>query len=309
MNVTSIDPVETGFIVYHDGCHIKGISPSSDPEMDEKFDRFFISIEHGIMLRDEGQVGWLVRKKGNSYQLIKTIDNWLTAEDDLSKLEDDRSDDIHLNIKIYPNRIIFDTYGQTVKTLQKFLSFVFTKKDDPSAILHVLTLSIADMIDYGFVSVPSSIPENTLLDIHTKRLFPAHRITYASSTDDVVLYLPKHFVDLMKFETTPIAKPHLQALVDRPQGLLTIKLVGDGHEMYHRSMEHLGLLFTLPDDASMVLHADSVPIDSLREGCTLKIPDVVVQRTFDLWSPLLYRHSYIGTVNHEFISTESRNLS
>lgn len=288
MNVSVVNQTATGGIVYHDGGTVKSVAFTPDKDLDG-FEQMIVSVEDARLIQDDTRK-WTISKQNGVIQLVRQTDLILTMENAFTRLTHDETHALRLNIRRYPDRLIFDM-PQAFRTSVESLPFIVTKKHDPSVVFHAFEVSVRDLVLDGCVSVP--LPATPPIDLYTKRLFPAYHVRTMAVSDDIVLLLPKHFVDLAKFTTIPIAKPHLRASLDRAGRALTLSLIGDAMEVYKRPVDRLRLLFTLPDDATLVLHGDEVPIDALRAGYRLKIPDIVVQRTFDLWAPLLYRHMYM----------------
>jgi hypothetical protein len=98
--------------------------------------------------------------------------------------------------------------------------------------------------------------------------------------------------DFVRCNRTP-AKRGLQIAVDRADGVLRLSLVGHEVHPYDRSSEYLRLLFSMPGDLSLMLHAASVPMNTLQDGIAVDLP-AILQQPFDLWlPPLSYRQAWV----------------
>lgn len=198
---------------------------------------------------------------------------------------------IMLTLKLYRKArrmIVQNDSVIQVETTAASMPFVFTVRNDPSAVLHHLDVPVDVLLRDGMIELPLPIDPDVPLCVYTRCLFPHYRIENVTDDADLLLALPTgHFIDLLRFEQGRTDRG-LQAVLRPAERLLDLTLVGHAIETYDRRTRLLRLLFSMPNDPSLLLHADSVAAADLRKGITLQLPEIL-DRPFDLWAPLLYR--------------------
>lgn len=308
--ISSICPVKEGAYIYHNGFYITGITFVPDEDLESKFDRMIVPIEIASEFV-QGNIDynkwfyWNGVLYHNKTDKIDSGPQLSIIDEQYVLLEDNnKANKLWLSIKIYPNtqHVVFNLVSLVTNFKYSIdeLTFIFTEKNDPSVVLYVLHVPTKKLFEeQEFDFVLPIVPEKKL-DIYTRRLFQNYGIEYPKLIDDdkfenvdVELSLPKrHFIDLGKFSKEPI-KRGLQAVLDKPNGTINFSLIGDNIETYNRSMPFLRLLFSMPDDPTLLLHTESVSIDDLHNGLlvTYILPEYLLENDFDLWSPLVYRQS------------------
>ena len=299
MTYSTIRASEDGGYVYHDGFAIKGISFVPDDEF-ARYDMIRIPVEAAVQFVrcTLDHTHWFVWRNATGSALYRQTSDQLVLDlmgEQYERLP--RSPGGWLLIKLYQDAEDVHRAVFQINTAIDFhcavesLPFVFTVRDDSSAILYTVEVPVEPLLADGLYSLPLPFePQPT--DVHTRRVFPTHSVIDCAPEDNlVVTTLPGHFVDLMRCADIP-AERGLQAAIDRIGGVLHLALVGSGVEVYDRSSEQLRLLFSMPGDPSLMLYATSVPTDSLRDGVRVELPKILRQ-PFDLWLPLLYRHAWL----------------
>jgi hypothetical protein len=294
----------TDAYVYYEGMVIRGVSFTIDAAL-ERFDRISIPADMATRFvrgtldhRD-----WIVWN--NTIQSLKDGELRLTIADTdrdyVTLPRDAAKSSVMLVVSLYreTQRVIFHVVSDFALdcAAERPLSFVFTARGDPSIWLHTLHVAAAEVIEDGMVEMPLPIDPEIAVDVLSRPNFPAYRVEDRAADDVVVAMggLPRgHFVDLMQFDHAAV-DGGLQAVLSRADGTLRLFLAGKTVESYDRSTALLRLLFSMPGDPTLLLHAESVAVDSLRDGTTMKLPQILAQ-PFDLWSPLLYRKAAIYEV-------------
>lgn len=296
MNISAIHEVTSGGYVYHDGTSIRGIAFAPDAAL-AKYDRLTIPLEQAIQfVKGELKVDdWFVFTTSIGAALYTTTGEiHLDVVGDKFELLMDRPQRhaIMLLVTAYreDQQIVFelDSKAKLTSSLSN-LSFIITKQDDPSAVLHQATVSLDELLDTRSVRQPLPIDPEIAIDVYTRPVFPCYRLRHCTSYESTLALPYGHFIDLMRCETQAIERG-LQAIVARDTATLHLSVVGAA-ETFERSISSLSLLFTMPDDPTLILHGTSVALDTVKDGVSLTLPEFVVEQPFDLWLPLLYRRA------------------
>lgn len=297
MNI--IRPVAKGAYLYYADDVIRGVSFT---EQDTPYDRLIIPIEVATKFitgeystRDwviwTSTAGTCAYSRDAQVQLVDLADTFTPIVSTTSP--------VMLTLKLYrkAQRIIVQNNSVIhVETPAATLPFIFAVRNDPSAVLHSLDVPVATLLANGMVELPLPIDPDVPLTVYTRCLFPNYQIENITDDADLELALPAgHFIDLIKFEQGKTERG-LQAVLRPAERRLRLSLMGQAIETYDRRTRLLRLLFSMPDDPSLMLHADSVDAAALREGITLSLP-AILDRPFDLWAPLLYRRVAIFSEN------------
>jgi hypothetical protein len=294
--ISNIPACEGGAYVYHDGHAILGISFVADAAL-EAHPHFRIPVEVAadFIQGTKDHRKWFVWINGDHQGLYNDITKGITLDnigDDYQKIG--RADiNFGLLIKIYSalGRVSFQAMTNVAftSTLTDDLVFIFTAVDDPSAVLQKVRCSIQDILkDQVVVEVNHVGP----MDVYCREVFPGYALAYAEPGERLTLRLPQgHFVDLMRFSNKPIDQG-LQITVFRNLSLMEVMIVGAHQEYYNRSMDWLQLVFSKPDDPTLILHAMSIPMDDLREQVYMEIPRILEQ-PFSVWSRLFFSQASV----------------
>jgi hypothetical protein len=290
----------TDAYVYYEGMVIRGVSFTINAAL-ERFDRISIPadmatrfVRGGLDHRDWIVWNNTIHSRKNEELRLTIAD---TDKDFVTLPRDAMKSAVMLIVSLYreTQRVMFRVVSDFALdcTAERPLTFVFTARGDPSVCLHTLHVTAAEVIT-DVVEMPLPIDPEIAVDVLTRPSFPAYRVEDRAADDVVVATggLPRgHFVDLMQFDHAAI-DGGLQAVLSRADSTLRLFLAGRTVESYDRSTTLLRLLFSMPGDPTLLLHAESVAVDSLRDGATVKLPQILAQ-PFDLWSPLLYRKAAI----------------
>ncbi len=322
--ISVIEPVQEGAYIYHNGFYICGISFVIDPEMEQKFDKLIIPTEIAIKFVD-GSLShdrWFYwNEKLYNNDINKIADGLVLdiIDDKYVRIEENnKANNLWLGIRIYPNtqNIVFTLTSLLVnfKYNEEFLNFVITEKDDPSTVYYVLNVPLQELFENQEWSFILPIEPNKKLDIYTKRLFPNYGIEYPRTiikegrevfeNVNMVLSLPKnYFIDLQSFDDQ-VSERGLQAALDRRTGHVTFSVVGTEVEIYKHSMMLIPLLFTMPNDPSLIRFGTTLSIEELsNKSIKIRTPDGFLDHDFDIWSPLVYKNCFrVETVYEKFVN-------
>jgi hypothetical protein len=296
MNV--ISPVETGAFLYYDGTGIRGVSFVADPSLAD-CDQFCIPGDVAAQFIDGSldHRDWLVWRNAAGVALYKNSEDVAISVDLIEPrytlVPAGATGAITLAVILYreARRLVLQINSNIGLQYEgdASLRFMITAKHDPSAVLHLFTVPLAELARDRLFDVDLPIEPSIPIAVHTWRLFP----TYVREATDVDLLLPLprgHFVDLLRFESGSITRG-LQAVVHRADRLLRLALVGQAIERYERP-DALRLLLSRPGDPSLVqytVQVQSLPVE-------VELPNLLVKREFDIWSQLLYRRCAVEFV-------------
>lgn len=289
--MTVIHPVATGAYLYHDGVNIRGVSFVDDRTDCDKL-IIPIDVASQFVSGELEHRDWVIMTDAVYDTRASLVLEY--SDDDYSLIETDTvASPICLTIKLYRaiQHVVFSVVSRfPLETPVSTLRFVFTTQGDPSAVLHIIDIDATELLESN-VDRPLPIDPATPIDIYTRRLFRGHRIEHRTE-ESLMLGLPRrHFIDLMQFERG-IIDHGLQAVLTRAEGRLRLGQVGEREETYERPTASLRLLFSLPGDPTLLLHTAEVAIADLRAGTSIPLPSIL-NRSFDVWSPLFYRKAAI----------------
>lgn len=285
-----IQPVASGAYLYYADDVIRGVSFT---EQDTPYDQLIIPIEVAtkFISGEYSTRDWIV--------WTTTAGTCLYSRQARMRLDlaetftpiDSASSPVMLTLKLYrkaQRMVVQNDSVIQVETAAASLPFILTIRHDPSAVLYRFDVPVAGLLSGEMVELPLPIDPDVPLSVYTRSLFPHHRIENITDDSDLLLAMPTgHFIDLLRFEPGRTDRG-LQAVLRPAERLLHLTLVGQAIETYDRRTRLLRLLFSMPDDPSLLLYADSIMAADLRKGITLELP-AILDRPFDLWAPLLYR--------------------
>ena len=157
------------------------------------------------------------------------------------------------------------------------LRLLFSMPGDPSLILYAASVPIATLRDGIAIDFPRILHQP--FDLWLPLLYRQ-------------VWIEEFTLTLIRCTNTPMRRG-LQVAVDRTERVLRLSLIGNGVEPYDRSCEELQLLFSIPGDPLLMLHATSVPLDALQNGVAIDLP-TILEQPFDLWLPALsYRQAWV----------------
>lgn len=302
MNV--ISPTDLGALVYYEATNIRGVAFTADESL-AQYDHLRIPVDIAAQFIDGtlDHRDWIVWRNAAGVALYNSASDIDVSVDliasQFSILPPTARSPLTLAVKLYraAQRMVLQinsTAGLRC-TETASLPFVFTVRHDPATVLHIVEVSVSELLQEQLLDLVLPIDPMIPLDVHTRCLFETY-VEYPSTDADILLSLPRgHFIDLMRMQPGRIDRG-LHGVLRRADGVLRVSLVGQAIESYHRSTPVLRLLISQPGDPTLLWHTAEVSVAQLREGCEVHLPKNLATKAFDVWAPLMYRRATLEIV-------------
>jgi len=302
MNV--ISPVDVGALVYYEATSIRGVAFTADESL-AQYDHLRIPVDIAAQFIDGtlDHRDWIVWRNAAGVALYNSASDIDVSVDliasQFSTLPPTARSPLTLAVKLYraAQRMVLQinsTAGLRCSETAS-LPFVLTVQHDPAAVLHMVEVSVPQLLRERLLDLILPIDPEIALDVQTRCLFETY-VEYPSTDADLPLTLPRgHFIDLMRMQPGRTDRG-LHGVLKRAEGVLHIALVGQAIESYHRSTALLRLLISQPGDPTLLWHTAEVSVAQLREGCEVILPKSLAAKAFDVWIPLLYRRATLEIV-------------